>query len=803
MPAHLPRYVAILFLLCGCSPFARTQGPKKPLAGDELLALVAGEALSENIVHDIESRGLAFIPSEAYRSEITTAGADARVLAALKTARVSESPVGAGNKQDTEMLHHLAVAGKLIRAKQYDQAAEELDAALQSTTDPAPSFVLGELVSRQDQWRKAVSVYSDVLDTDANFPEAHTKLAYSFHRVGRPEDTLQEVKIALADNPDDAEAHRVKGIALDDEHKYDAAMAEYREALRIKPDYGLVHYDMGVSFGERQDRPNAIVEYRKSIALDPQFCCAHYNLANILSDNGDIDGAILEYREAKRVNPTRLDVRQNLAVDLSRRNRPAAIQEFRELIAMSPDFAYAHTGLGSTLLEDGDYNGAEAEFRISAKLDPSDADVFAKVGHALELQGRYAEAIPQYVQAVRLDPRFARAHLGLGRTYLQQQNYAESVRELTQSTNLEPEQSEDHDLLAQALSKIGNVDGAIAEDKEALLLAPQNSQLMSRLAGLLEKKGDRSGALEQYRLAADVQRDQETRDAYAAAQHRLGGEPKATTPAQHHGDPASAEPPSPSAAAAGGGKDLESRWRDAMEVGDRALREGRYADAQTSLKSAVALAENLKPRDERLLNAVAHLAFAYVLHRDWAQGKIALHRQLTLAREISGPQSSQTVPPLEGLAGVALEEKDYATAEKFYLQAIERTENILGLAHTMVAVDLVRLAAVYEAQGAFAKAEPLVLRANSISEAISSEGPVAESYLQQVATLYIKWEKFDKAEPYCRKVLALREKQYGANSHMVVAALQTLTDVLTKLGRAEEAANLRNRTQAILASDAR
>ena len=350
MTAHFTRHLAILFLLCGCSPFARTQGPQKPLAAAEVLALVAGDALSENIVHDIESRGLAFTPNDAYRSELMTAGADARVLAALKTAKVSESSAGTGDKQSAELLQHLATAGNLIRSKQYDQAAQELDAALQSTADPAPFFVMGELLCRQDQWREAVSLFGDVLDTDANFPEAHTKLAYSLHRIGRPEDALHEVKIALADNPADAEAHRVKGIALDDQQKYEAGMAEYREALRIKPDYGVVHYDMGVSFNERQDRHNAIAEYRKSIALDPQFCCAYYNLANSLSDNGDIDGAILAYREAKRVDPTRIDVRQNLAADLSKRDRSAALQEFRELIAMSPDFAYAHTGLGVTLL---------------------------------------------------------------------------------------------------------------------------------------------------------------------------------------------------------------------------------------------------------------------------------------------------------------------------------------------------------------------------------------------------------------------------------------------------------------------
>jgi len=59
---------------------------KKPLTDSELLALVAGNALNENIAHEIESRGLAFSATDAYRSQLTAAGADAHVLTALSKA---------------------------------------------------------------------------------------------------------------------------------------------------------------------------------------------------------------------------------------------------------------------------------------------------------------------------------------------------------------------------------------------------------------------------------------------------------------------------------------------------------------------------------------------------------------------------------------------------------------------------------------------------------------------------------------------------------------------------------------------
>jgi hypothetical protein len=103
--------LVILPIGCSCASLASAQDRNKPLADRELPALVAGNALSENIAHEIESRSLAFRPSDTYRSQLTTAGADARVLTAL-------NKVGA--------------AGKLMRAKQYQETAEELNGALQA-----------------------------------------------------------------------------------------------------------------------------------------------------------------------------------------------------------------------------------------------------------------------------------------------------------------------------------------------------------------------------------------------------------------------------------------------------------------------------------------------------------------------------------------------------------------------------------------------------------------------------------------------------------------------------------------------
>jgi hypothetical protein len=59
-----------------------------PLRRGELPALVAGDSLPENIISEIQSRGLTFSPDDNYKSLLKTAGADTSVLGDLTTAKI-------------------------------------------------------------------------------------------------------------------------------------------------------------------------------------------------------------------------------------------------------------------------------------------------------------------------------------------------------------------------------------------------------------------------------------------------------------------------------------------------------------------------------------------------------------------------------------------------------------------------------------------------------------------------------------------------------------------------------------------
>ena len=143
----------------------------KPLTSAQLLF---GESLPETIARDIYSRGLAFRPSSDLRALPTDAGADAKVLTAFNEAKPGVEP----DHTPTESLKHLATAGNLMRSKNHAGATRELDNATKSEDDTAAAFLMGAILTEQQQSQMASKVYRKILEPDSNFPEAHTKLSF-------------------------------------------------------------------------------------------------------------------------------------------------------------------------------------------------------------------------------------------------------------------------------------------------------------------------------------------------------------------------------------------------------------------------------------------------------------------------------------------------------------------------------------------------------------------------------------------------------------------------------------------------
>lgn len=796
MPAQCSRFL-IFFIIFSFGLSAFTQTSPRPLIKSELIALVAGEALSENIGHEVEVNGLEFHVTDALKAQLITAGATPDLLNAIDKAKTFSPRRGTDGPTEIDLQNHLAAAGKMLRDKKYEDATRELTAALHGGAHTEAGFVMGDVLRRQEQFDLAANVYQSILREDPDFPEIHAKLSYIFYRTGDVESALQEAHLVLTQNPADAEAHKNLGLALMSLGNFDGAIAEYREALHIKPDYAAAHADLALAFDGKHDTKSAIDEYKKANSLDPNDADGHYNLAILLKSVGNIEGAIREYREAKRIDPERINVRHNLSLLLIDVDIFAAVREFRELVAMAPDFELGHIGLGMSVAKLGQWKEAETQYRKAMALDPSDPIPHSNLGDVFEQQHKDDAAMAEFVRAGQLDDSSVYAHAGMGRVYLRRKDYQHAVAELRRADALDTSFPYNHSDLGVALAGMGDLGGAITQMRLALSLYPQNSIIISKLAPILEKNGNFDAALEQYRLAAEIDKTDAVQKEYAAAMDRLKGKvkPSLITPPVT----ATASIPVIPATSVTGPVD-EKTWRTTLDASIKALKERRLDEAEASARTALAMAEK-SFTDERLVESTRQMAWVLTREKKYPEAREAWQYDLKTTQKIEGPESQEAIHAMEGIAGCASIQKDYATAASFYARAIELDEKLFGLTDVRIKMDLNYLANSYQAMKDFAKAEPIRLRLLEANTATGGDGLTKLGDMLELGKLYLEWGKLDKAEQYCRKSLADREKAFGEDSPLLTDSLQILSDILTKQGKNEEAAQVKKRHDDIVAAD--
>jgi tetratricopeptide (TPR) repeat protein len=364
-------------------------------------------------------------------------------------------------------------------------------------------------------------------------------------------------------------------------------------------------------------------------------------------------------------------------------------------------------------------------------------------------------------------------------------------------------------LYGQALEATGKTEDAVAEFRQAIGLDPKQIQVMIKLAAALEKSGDWVASMDEYRKAslADASIDprgkiirldeKDPQKEYEAAQGRLKDRLAALRASGKSAEAAKIEA---GIQAAQGNSSLSEQLDAEIQAGFNAVKAQHVDEAIPHFQRTVDLADKLQPHDERLVTSLDYLGRSYVM-RDPTAARAAFERELKVAQELFGSQSFNLTGPLQSLARLALMEHDPATAEKFFFRAVDINEKSFGEGSDRVAAALVQASVVYFVQKDYAKAEPYLLRALHIDEALYGKDSIGlQIPLAALCGLYDKWNKPDKLESCDRQFLDVIQKQYGANSPVLVPLLNSDAKALRSMGKDSEAAQIDDRVASIRAA---
>ncbi|MCH8073339.1 MAG: tetratricopeptide repeat protein [Proteobacteria bacterium] len=137
-------------------------------------------------------------------------------------------------------------------------------------------------VHQSGQAARAESLYRQVLHADANNVVANNLFGLLCLQTKRFDEAAYHIEKALAESPDDAQAHSNLGIALKDLGRPEEAERHFHESLKLDPNNPKVYNNLGSIYMVLRRIDDAIRCFQQSLAIQPASAEVHYNLGSAL-----------------------------------------------------------------------------------------------------------------------------------------------------------------------------------------------------------------------------------------------------------------------------------------------------------------------------------------------------------------------------------------------------------------------------------------------------------------------------------------------------------------------------------------
>lgn len=228
---------------------------------------------------------------------------------------------------------------------------------------------------------------------------------------------------------------------------------------------------------------------------------------------------------------------------------------------------------------------------------------------------------------------------------------------------------------------------------------------------------------------------------------------------------------------------VEGKLKEATNLKSKVTKVGKsyVLEAGTGMASPVV-------RDPFLEWAIAcdGVASVYMLQKDFLKAEHLFKASLEVKEMIYGKNHLSLANSYDSLGTLALEQKNYFTAESHLKDAYEMSSRILGTGNPQVYGRLDKYAKCLIQEGKRAEAQQLYLTAQGFWKdgPPKSGEPIRVCYA--LGNLFCEDKNYAEAEPLLKRAMQQAQEYYGESSDAVVPYIQRYAYVLYYLGRKPE-----------------
>lgn len=205
-----------------------------------------------------------------------------------------------------------------------------------------------------------------------------------------------------------------RALLLYQQSRYDLAEQELRQALADEPNDPLAHALIALCLCNRKDYPAAMREAEEAIHLGPDVAFAHYALANTLLQRDRFKEAEAAVEQALELAPWEADYYSLLAsIRFGLRRWPETLEAAERGLELDAEHAGCTNLRAMGLVKLGRRTEAGDALGAALSRDPEDALTHANQGWTLLEQRQPDKALEHFREALRLEPNLEWAREGI------------------------------------------------------------------------------------------------------------------------------------------------------------------------------------------------------------------------------------------------------------------------------------------------------------------------------------------------------------------------------------------------------